>query len=50
VVTVAKLIVLSALRRRESRGLHYTTDFPERNDRYWKRNTVCANPVGRGAP
>jgi L-aspartate oxidase len=28
---VADLIIQSALRRRESRGLHYTTDFPDRD-------------------
>jgi L-aspartate oxidase len=40
VVTTAKLVVASALRRRESRGLHYTTDFPESDDRHWRRDTV----------
>ena len=33
IVTTAKLIVVSALKRKESRGLHYTTDYPEQNDR-----------------
>ena len=37
--TVASLIVDSALLRRESRGLHYTLDFPETDERF-RRNTV----------
>lgn len=32
--TVADIIVRSALKRRESRGLHYTVDFPESDDRF----------------
>jgi L-aspartate oxidase len=37
--TVADLVVQCALRRRESRGLHYTLDFPESNDEF-VRDTV----------
>ncbi len=43
-ITVAKLIVVSALKRRESRGLHFTTDYPEQNDRFWKRDTTIVKP------
>ena len=37
---VADLIVQSASRRRESRGLHYILDYPEKNDRDFLRDTV----------
>jgi L-aspartate oxidase len=47
-VTTAKLIVQAALRRRESRGLHFTTDYPSQCDRYWKRDTVLARPAEAG--
>jgi L-aspartate oxidase len=44
-VTTAKLIVRSAITRKESRGLHYTTDYPEQNDRSWKKDTILINKV-----
>jgi L-aspartate oxidase len=44
IVTTARLIVASALRRHESRGLHYTTDFPLRDDRRWKKSTILTKP------
>lgn len=47
IVTTAKLIVNSAVKRKESRGLHYTTDFPGQNDRYWKHDTIISKTAFR---
>jgi L-aspartate oxidase len=37
---VASLVVECALARKESRGLHYTLDYPTKDDARWLRDTV----------
>ncbi len=44
-VTVAELIVRSALSRQESRGLHYTLDFPKPDDKNWLHDTILQHRV-----
>ncbi|MEK6706601.1 MAG: L-aspartate oxidase [Bdellovibrionota bacterium] len=39
-LTIAELIVQCALLRKESRGLHYTTDYPETDNQLFKHDTV----------
>ena len=39
IATVAELIVSCAQQRKESRGLHYTIDYPERDDINCRKDT-----------
>jgi L-aspartate oxidase len=44
-LTVARLMIGAALRREESRGVHFRGDFPQRDDAHWQRHLVCPPPA-----
>ena len=41
---VADLIIQSASLRKESRGLHFNIQYPEKDDRFWKKDTALRRP------
>ena len=38
---LAECVVASAINRTESRGAHYRTDYPKRDDKNWLKHIVC---------
>ncbi|MDD2388465.1 MAG: L-aspartate oxidase [Desulfobacterales bacterium] len=40
IAIVSELIIKCAMHRKESRGLHYTIEYPERDDKWWKKDTI----------
>ena len=47
---VSRLMIDAALQREESRGVHFRTDFPLRNDRDWLNRTLVRWGRDEGEP
>ena len=48
IAIVALMLIKSALLRKESRGLHYNVDYPNRDDKNFKHNTVIQRNLRKG--
>jgi L-aspartate oxidase len=44
IAMVAELIIQCAMLRKESRGLHYNIQYPEKDDKFWLKDTILRRP------
>jgi L-aspartate oxidase len=44
IALLAELIIQSAMLRKESRGLHYNIKYPEKDDKFWLKDTILRRP------
>ena len=44
IAMVAALIIQSATLRKESRGLHYNIQYPQKDDKHWLKDTILRRP------
>ncbi len=44
IAMLAELIIQSAMLRKESRGLHYNIQYPEKDDKFWLKDTILRRP------
>jgi L-aspartate oxidase len=45
IATVAELVVRCAMHRKESRGLHYNIEYPQKDDTLWNKDTFLRRPL-----
>ena len=48
IVLVGRLVVESAQSRKESRGLHFTETYPQRDDAHYLHDTLMTSELGKG--
>jgi L-aspartate oxidase len=44
IAMVAELVIQCAMLRKESRGLHYNIQYPEKDDKFWLKDTILRRP------